>query len=104
VRRFLEDGDKVKLVVQFRGREIVHPETGRAVLERVCKDVADVATVTQIASMEGNRLNMILAPKPKRGGQARPEPRPTSARTSTSGEASGAQPTPSPTAQPAVEP
>jgi len=68
VRRFLEDGDKVKLVVQFRGREIVHPETGRAVLERVCKSVADIATVVQIAAMEGNRLNMMLAPKAKKGG------------------------------------
>jgi translation initiation factor IF-3 len=68
VRRFLEEGDKVKLVVQFRGREIVHPETGRSVLERVCKTVADIATVVQIASMEGNRLNMMLAPKAKKGG------------------------------------
>lgn len=81
VRRFLDEGDKVKLVVQFRGREVVHPETGRSVLERVCKEVADLATVAQMASMEGNRMNMILAPKPKRGGQqpARPESKPEQA-------------------------
>lgn len=63
VRRFIEDGDKVKLVVQFRGREITHPETGRAILERVCKEMADCAQVMQMARMEGNRMNMVLAPK-----------------------------------------
>ncbi|RMG97222.1 MAG: translation initiation factor IF-3 [Deltaproteobacteria bacterium] len=66
VRRFLEDGDKVRLLVQFRGREVVHPETGRSILERVCKEVADLATVVQMPSMEGNRMNMILAPKKSR--------------------------------------
>ncbi|TPV93963.1 MAG: translation initiation factor IF-3 [Myxococcales bacterium FL481] len=66
VRRFLEEGDKVKLLVQFRGREITHPETGRAVLERVCKETADLATVIQLAQMEGNRMNMVLAPKANR--------------------------------------
>jgi len=62
-RRFLGDGDKVKLVVQFRGREVTHPETGRAMLDQVCKDVADIATVIQMPSMEGNRMNMVLGPK-----------------------------------------
>jgi translation initiation factor IF-3 len=73
VRRFLGDGDKVKLVVQFRGREVTHPETGRAILDRVCKGVADLATVVQMAQMEGNRMNMVLAPKPARGGD-KPKP------------------------------
>lgn len=73
VRRFLGDGDKVKLVVQFRGREVTHPETGRAILDRVCKDVADLATVVQVAQMEGNRMNMVLAPKP---GREASKPRP----------------------------
>lgn len=71
VRRFLEDGDKVRLLVQFRGREVVHPETGRSILERVCKEVADIASVSQIANMEGNRMNMILAPKKTREKVAR---------------------------------
>ncbi len=74
IRRFLEEGDKVKLVVQFRGREITHPETGRAILERVCRDLADVATVLQLAQMENNRMNMVLAPKPQRSGAPRPKP------------------------------
>jgi translation initiation factor IF-3 len=76
VRRFLGDGDKVKLVVQFRGREVTHPETGRAILDRVCKGVADLATVVQMAQMEGNRMNMVLAPKPVRGGE-KPKAQPT---------------------------
>ncbi len=62
-RRFLEDGDKVRLLVQFRGREMVHPETGRDVLDRVCSAVADLASVNQMSQMEGNRMFMVLAPK-----------------------------------------
>jgi len=74
-RRFLEDNNKVRLLVQFRGREITHPETGRDVLNRVVKEVVDLATVVQMANMEGNRMSMILAPKPRRdGGPARPKP------------------------------
>ncbi len=72
VRRFLDDGDKVKLVVQFRGREVIHPETGRAILDRVCKGVVDLATVIQMAQMEGNRMNMVLAPKANK--QPKPKP------------------------------
>jgi len=75
IRRFLGEGDKVRLVVQFRGREITHPETGRAILDRVCKGVVDLATVAQMAQLEGNRLNMVLAPKPNRVPMpARPKP------------------------------
>jgi translation initiation factor IF-3 len=74
-RRFLEDNNKVRLLVQFRGREITHPETGRDVLNRVVKEVVDLATVVQMANMEGNRMSMILAPKPRRdAAPARPKP------------------------------
>ncbi len=66
IRRFLEEGDKVKLVVQFRGREITHPETGRAILERIIRELSDVTVILQMAQMEGNRMNMVLGPKPKR--------------------------------------
>ena len=71
-RRFLEEGNKVRLLVQFRGREVVHPETGKAVLERVCKETADLATVVQLANMEGNRMSMILGPKARRQVPANP--------------------------------
>lgn len=74
IRRFLDEGDKVKLVVQFRGREITHPETGRAILEKVIRELVDVATVLQLAQMEGNRMNMVLAPKPQRPGVVKPKP------------------------------
>nr|WP_096333200.1 translation initiation factor IF-3 [Nannocystis exedens] len=74
IRRFLDEGDKVKLVVQFRGREITHPETGRAILEKVIRELVDVATVLQLAQMEGNRMNMVLAPKPQRPGTVKPKP------------------------------
>lgn len=66
VRRFIDQGDKVKLVVQFRGREVIHPETGRDILEHVIKGVLDMAIVIQPTQMEGNRMNMVLAPKPGR--------------------------------------
>jgi translation initiation factor IF-3 len=72
-RRFLEDNNKVRLLVQFRGREITHPETGRDVLNRVVKEVVDLATVVQMPNMEGNRMSMILAPKPRREGPAKPK-------------------------------
>jgi translation initiation factor IF-3 len=73
-RRFLEDNNKVRLLVQFRGREITHPETGRDVLNRVVKEVVDLATVVQMANMEGNRMSMILAPKPRRDVGNKPKP------------------------------
>ncbi len=107
VRRFLEDGDKVRLLVQFRGREVVHPETGRSILERVCKEVADLATVVQMPSMEGNRMNMILAPKKSRqqgrsGKAAAPAGKGDSARAPSHGPAAegapAAEPTPADTA------
>jgi translation initiation factor IF-3 len=71
-RRFLDDNNKVRLLVQFRGREITHPETGRDVLNRVVKELMDLATVVQMPNMEGNRMSMILAPKP--GRVVKPKP------------------------------
>jgi translation initiation factor IF-3 len=70
IRRFLEEGNKVRLVIAFRGREIVHPETGRAVLERVIKSVTDVAHVEQIPMMDGRRMVMTVSPRPGRTGVA----------------------------------
>ena len=63
-QRFLAQGDKAKLVIQFRGREIVHPETGKAVLLKVLSEVADYAVVEQMPMMEGRRMTMLIAPKP----------------------------------------
>jgi translation initiation factor IF-3 len=64
VRRFLETGNKVRLAVVFRGREITHPQTGMAVLNRVVERCADIATVEATPNMEGRRMIMVIAPRP----------------------------------------
>lgn len=63
VLRFLEGGDKAKVVIFFRGREIVHRERGRQILERVMEASMELATVEQQPKQEGRTLIMILAPK-----------------------------------------
>ncbi len=65
IRRFLEAGDRCKVTVFFRGREIVHKDRGLAILERVVQDTADIAKVDQEARAEGRTLQMLLIPKPK---------------------------------------
>jgi translation initiation factor IF-3 len=61
--RFLESGDKVKVLVFFRGREIVHRENGQKLLVRVTETLEDIAVVEQEAKQEGRALCMIFAPK-----------------------------------------
>ncbi|MCA9679078.1 MAG: translation initiation factor IF-3 [Myxococcales bacterium] len=63
VRRFLEEGNKVRLVIVFRGREITHPQTGLNVLNRVVDATADICGVEVSPNMEGRRMVLILAPK-----------------------------------------
>jgi translation initiation factor IF-3 len=63
VQRFIEAGDKAKVVIFFKGREIVHREFGQRVLERVAKQTEDIAVIEQTAKQEGRTLVMILAPK-----------------------------------------
>ena len=63
VQRFLENGDKAKVVIFFKGREIVHREFGQKVLERVAEQTEDIAVIEQTAKQEGRTLVMILAPK-----------------------------------------
>jgi translation initiation factor IF-3 len=63
-REFLEKHDKVKFSVRFRGREIVHQEFGRVLLERAILDLADVASVEASIRPEGYLLTMVLAPRP----------------------------------------
>src|SRR4051812_9827290 len=64
VRRFLEGGNKVRLAVVFRGREITHPQTGMNVLNRVVDMCNDIATVEATPNMEGRRMIMVISPKP----------------------------------------
>jgi translation initiation factor IF-3 len=63
IHRFLGEGNKCKLVIVFRGREIVHPETGQAMLEQVVKACADIAVVEQKPLMEGRRMVMLIGPR-----------------------------------------
>jgi len=62
-RRFLDEGNKVKVTLMFRGRQIAHPELGRAVVKRVAEDLQDVAKIESDAKMEGKSMTMILTPK-----------------------------------------
>ncbi len=61
--RFLEDGDKVKVTIMFRGRELSHPELGRELLARVAVLVKELASVEKDAKLEGKNMTMILTPK-----------------------------------------
>jgi translation initiation factor IF-3 len=63
VIRFLEDGDKVKATIFFRGREMTHTNLGRQILDRLIKDIGDKGIVEFRPRMEGNTLHAILAPK-----------------------------------------
>lgn len=62
-RRFLENGDKVKATVMFRGREITHPENGQKLLLRLAKEVEDIGNVERVPKVEGRNMIMILTPK-----------------------------------------
>jgi translation initiation factor IF-3 len=64
IERFLEDGDKVKATIFFRGREMAHPEIGRRILERLGEELAEVAVMETAPLKEGNQMHTILAPKP----------------------------------------
>ena len=61
--RFLQDGDKVKVTIMFRGRELSHPELGRELLTRVAATVKEMANVEKDPKLEGKNMTMILSPK-----------------------------------------
>jgi translation initiation factor IF-3 len=63
--RFLAQGDKTKVTLRFRGREMAHPELGVQLLKRVETDLVEYGTVEQYPKMEGRQLTMVLAPKKK---------------------------------------
>ena len=65
VRRFIEDGDKVKVSLRFRGREMAHQELGMRVLERVRDDVEEICQVESFPRLEGRQMVMVLAPRKK---------------------------------------
>jgi translation initiation factor IF-3 len=65
VRRFLESGDKARITIMFRGREITHKEIGQQILMKIVEDLKDVGVIEQAPRMEGRQMFMILAPNPK---------------------------------------
>ncbi len=62
---FLEEGDKAKVTLRFRGREMAHQEFGKRVLERVKADLEEIGVVEQFPKMEGRQMVMVIAPKKK---------------------------------------
>lgn len=63
--RFLSDGDKAKVTMRFRGREMAHTEIGRKLLDRLVIDLADYGAIEQHAAMEGRQITMVISPKKK---------------------------------------
>ncbi len=65
LRRFLGEGDKVKITIRFRGREMAHQELGRAMVDKISADIVDEAVIEQYPRMEGRLMVMMIAPKKK---------------------------------------
>lgn len=64
--RFLEDGDKVKVTIMFRGRELLHPELGEVLLNKMAAQLKEMAVVERQPKLEGKNMIMIVAPKPSK--------------------------------------
>lgn len=72
LRRFLEDGDKAKVSLRFRGREMVHPEIGMKLMSRIEEDLEDVGQVEAQPRFEGRQVVMVLTPSKKRSSKKAP--------------------------------
>jgi len=72
IRRFLEEGDKCKITLRFRGREITHQELGLALLQRIRDELGDTIMVEQFPKLEGRQMIMMIAPGRKKAGAAKP--------------------------------
>lgn len=64
IKRFLEEGNKAKITVRFRGREVTHPEKGREVVDDIIKALEGLIVIEQMPVMEGKAMTALLAPKP----------------------------------------
>ncbi|ATG49637.1 translation initiation factor IF-3 [Celeribacter ethanolicus] len=67
VIKFLENGDKVKVTLRFRGREMAHQDLGRQLLERVAEDVKEIGKIENMPKMEGRQMIMMIGPLPSKG-------------------------------------
>ncbi|WP_093212132.1 MULTISPECIES: translation initiation factor IF-3 [unclassified Variovorax] len=74
IKRFLEDGDKCKITLRFRGREITHQELGLALLQRIRDELGDLIMVEQFPKLEGRQMIMMIAPGRKKAGGGAPKP------------------------------
>lgn len=84
IQKFIQEGDKVKVTVRFRGRQMAHPQLGRQVLDRIVEKLHGVATVERSPLIEGRAMSMILTPVPGKvqasaAPQQAPAPEPASA-------------------------
>ena len=68
IKRFLDDGDKCKITLRFRGREITHQELGMALLQRIKDELADLIIVEQFPKLEGRQMVMMIAPGKRKPG------------------------------------
>eukprot|EP00752_Nemacystus_decipiens_P017994 g16127.t1 len=66
LKRFLEEGDKAKVSLRFRGREVVHPEIGMTLMDRITQDLEELGSVEAEPKFEGRQVVMVLAPKKKK--------------------------------------
>ena len=73
-QRFIADGDKVKVTIMFRGRELAHPELGRQILVRMATEMKDSIIIERDPKIEGRNMFMILAPKPAKSAPAPVKP------------------------------
>jgi translation initiation factor IF-3 len=74
IKRFLDDGDKCKITLRFRGREITHQEIGMALLNRMRDDLADLIVVEQFPKLEGRQMVMMIAPGKKKSAASAAKP------------------------------
>jgi translation initiation factor IF-3 len=98
--RFLQEGNKVKFTVNFRGRARSHPEFARRTLERVAEQTAELATVEKMPSFEGRFMTMILTPKAAAGPKKPPRPKPAPVASAPSADRADEEPEDSSTDEP----
>jgi translation initiation factor IF-3 len=104
IREFLEEANKARVTVMFRGREITHRELGQAVLQKVIEDTREVAIIESAPRMEGRQLFMILAPNPRMLQRQRDQAKAKAEAGRLQATAAGARPAPEAAPPPAVEP
>jgi len=79
ILRFLKQGDKVKITIMFRGREVAHPERGSALCMKLAEEVSEFGTIEQHPSQEGRNMTMMLAPVRAAGARGKPDEKKPSA-------------------------